>query len=89
MDPIRSGTWRDMRLSLKLPLSIFIIVSLVFAAFVLVVSHLLARSVEARAEREIADKLHIVVSLLEAADRDFRARTPALAQAFLQQLAGR
>ncbi len=89
MSPTPSRGWRDMRLSAKLPLSTFVIVSLVFAAFVLTVSVAISRSIEARAEREMADKVKIVIDLLEAADRDFRARTPILAQGFLDRLKGK
>ncbi|MDP3700585.1 MAG: Cache 3/Cache 2 fusion domain-containing protein [Hylemonella sp.] len=89
MNPSRSGGWQDLRLGLKLPLSVFLVVSLVFAAFVMAVGYSISRSVEERANAEVADKVKIVVDLLDAADRDFRKRAPVLAQGLQARLAGK
>ena len=80
--------WRDMSLSRKLPLSVFVVVALVFAVFVWAISYSVSRAVEERANAEVEDKVKLVVSLLDAADRDFRARTPALAKGLQNRLQG-
>jgi methyl-accepting chemotaxis protein len=80
--------FRNMNLGIKLPLSIFLIVSLVFAAFVVAIGYSLSQSVEDRANIEVADKTRMVVDLIDASDKDLRNRTALLAKVFQATLKG-
>jgi methyl-accepting chemotaxis protein len=79
---------RNMNLGMKLPLSIFLVVSFVFAAFVMAIGYSLSSSVTDRASVEVADKTRMVVDLIDASDKDLRNRTAALAKVFQTTLKG-
>ena len=81
--------WRDLSLAFKLPLSVFVVVGLVFLAFVLAVGYSLMRSVEDRASAEVADKTRLIANLVDASDKDLRNRAAGLAKAFQNRLQGR
>ena len=88
MEKTTSMSWRHMRLGTKLPLSVFLVVGLVFAAFVAAIGYSISRSVEERANAEVADKIKLVADLIDASDKDLRSRASALAKAFQSTLKG-
>ena len=89
MTPTFSNRWDRLSLAIKLPLSVFVIVGLVFLAFVLAIGYSLTASVEARASAEVQSKTRLIADLIDASDQDLRLRAAALAQAFQTRLAGR
>lgn len=88
MTKLKAVNWRDMSLGTKLPLSVFVIVGLLFAGFVFAISYSLSKSVEDSASTEVAEKAKVIVGLVEATDKDLRIRTAALAKAYQASLKG-
>jgi methyl-accepting chemotaxis protein len=88
MEKTKSARWRDLNLGTKLPLSVFLVVGLVFGAFVMAIGYSISRSIEDRANAEVADRVKLVVDLIDASDRDLRNRASALAKAFQSTLKG-
>jgi methyl-accepting chemotaxis protein-2 (aspartate sensor receptor) len=84
----KGAGWQSLKLAVKLPLSVFAVVALVFAGFVLAISYVLMGSVEDQAREDMKDKTHLIVDLLQASDQDLRQRADALAKAFQATLTG-
>jgi hypothetical protein len=84
----KSLNWRDLSLGTKLPLSVFLVVSLVFAAFVAAIGYSVSNMIEARANAEVTEKTKVIVDLIDAFDKDRRARWRA-GQDFSEQDEGR
>ncbi len=79
---------RNVELGKKLPLSVLLIVGLVFAGFLFAISVALMRSAEERASLELTDRTKLIVDLLDASDKDLRLRAAGLAKAFQARLGG-
>ncbi|QHJ00944.1 HAMP domain-containing protein [Xylophilus rhododendri] len=78
----------DLDLSTKLPVVVFLVVSVVFAGFVIGISHSVSEMVNHRANVEVGEKTKLVVDLLDALDKDRRERTGELARSLQGKLAG-
>ena len=89
MNLLQGARWRDLSLAIKLALSVLAVVGAVFLAFVLAISLALMDSMEERASEEMASKTQLIVSMIDASDRDLRLRAAALAKALQNRLAGR
>jgi methyl-accepting chemotaxis protein len=88
MTTSKSFKWRDLSLALRLPLDVFIAVTILLAGFMTVVTYSLMRDAEQRAEQELVSKGQLMGELMQAADNNLRQRVDALAQAFRSRLAG-
>jgi methyl-accepting chemotaxis protein-2 (aspartate sensor receptor) len=80
--------WRHMNLGAKLPLSVFLVVGCVFAAFVGAIGYSVSTMIETRANVEVAEKTKLIVDLIDAFDKDRRARAGVLAKTFLNTMKG-
>jgi methyl-accepting chemotaxis protein len=89
MSLLQGARWRDLSLAIKLALSVLAVVGAVFLAFVLAISLALMNSVEERASEEVASNTQLIVSMIDASDRDLRVRAAALAKALQNRLEGR
>ncbi|MCZ8253346.1 MAG: Cache 3/Cache 2 fusion domain-containing protein [Hylemonella sp.] len=89
MNLLQGARWRDLSLAIKLALSVLAVVGAVFLAFVLAISLALMSSVEERASKEVASNTQLIVSMIDASDRDLRVRASALAKALQNRLQGR
>jgi methyl-accepting chemotaxis protein len=83
-----SINWRNLDLGAKLPLSVFLIVSLVFAAFVGAIGYSVSNMIEARANAEVIEKTKLVADLIDAFDKDRRGRASNLAKSFQNNMKG-
>ena len=79
---------RGASLGTKLSLGIFVIVSLVFAAFVAAIGYSISQRIEERANNEVAEKTKLIVDLMDASDKDLLSRAASLAKAFQSTLKG-
>ncbi len=70
----------------KLSLAIFLTVGTVFALFVLIISTILAKSVESSANTEVAEKTALIVTMVGSVDRDLRARLDESSKIFAKGL---
>ncbi|MBX9960641.1 MAG: Cache 3/Cache 2 fusion domain-containing protein [Burkholderiaceae bacterium] len=89
MDQARNFSLRNLSLGKKLPLSVFLVVALVFAGFVFAIGQRLSSSVEAQTYRELSTQTRLLVDTIDAVDRDLRQRAANLAKAFQGRLLGR
>ena len=80
--------WGDMRLTIKLPLTVLVVVGLVFAVYVAASAASTASLVEERTEAAVTEKTRLLVELIEGSDKDQRSRTIARAKALQAKLAG-
>ena len=79
---------RIRSLGTKLSVSIFSVVSLVFAVFIVGISYSTSQLIEGRAGAEVAEKTKLVVNLIESSDKDLRKRIGVLAKSFQGSLKG-
>ena len=70
----------------KLSLAIFLIVGIIFGLFILMISTVLSRTVESRANAEVADKTALIVTMVETVDRDLQARLDESVKIFARGL---
>jgi len=78
----------DLNLATKLPVVVFLVVSVVFAGFVAGISYSISNMVDDRANIEVSEKTKLISDLLEALDKDRRERTSELAKSFQTKLTG-
>jgi methyl-accepting chemotaxis protein-2 (aspartate sensor receptor) len=88
MQQTPSFSWRHLSLASKLPLSVFLVVSLVFAAFVAAIGYSISQMIEERANAEVTEKTRLIVDLIDAFDKDRRGRASGLAKTFLGAMKG-
>ena len=88
MNKLQVFSWRDMSLGAKLPLSVFVVVGVVFAAFVAAIAYSVSGLIEARANTEVTEKTRLIVELVDAFDKDRRNRASELAKTFLNNMPG-
>lgn len=81
-------SWGNLRLTIKLPLTVLVVVGLVFAAYVAASASSTASLVEERTETAVVEKTKLLVDLIEGSDKDQRSRTAARAKALRSMLAG-
>ncbi len=79
---------KNLSIGAKLSASLFAIISLVFAAFLVAIAYSNGRVSEDSANAEVAEKTKLVVTLIESSDRDLRKRVGTLAQALQKSLTG-
>ncbi|MDY7577778.1 Cache 3/Cache 2 fusion domain-containing protein [Herbaspirillum sp. RTI4] len=80
--------WRNTRIGIKLPLSNFLFVGVVFAVFIAAIGQQISATIEARANVDVGEKTALLVNLIESSDRDLRSRVGSLSKAFQTNLSG-
>jgi methyl-accepting chemotaxis protein-2 (aspartate sensor receptor) len=81
-----ASTGRPISIGTKLSASNFLLVSVIFAAFIFAISYALSNTIETRASADVAEKTALLKDLIESSDKDLRSRSAALAQAFRNSL---
>ncbi len=83
-----TSTWRNLGLGIKLSLSSFAMTALILTAFVAAISYSVSMVIETRTSVEMTEKTKVLISLMDASDRELRARTQFLAKSFQASLKG-
>lgn len=83
-----SNKYQSLGLGQKLAAANFILVSLVLAALIGLIGFFVSKNIEQRAEDELAQHIHMMVSFLEASDTDLYRRAEFLAQSFSRNFSG-
>lgn len=73
----------------KLASANFVLVTAILATLVSLIGYTVSRNIEQRAEDELANSTKVLVSFIEATDKDLRRRTNFLAQSFHRSLPGK
>jgi methyl-accepting chemotaxis protein len=80
--------WLSMSLSIRLAASIFVFITLGVLVLVVGISITLMRSFEERELNSLGTQVRLIVSLVDATDKDLRLRAAGLAKAFQNRLPG-
>jgi methyl-accepting chemotaxis protein len=80
--------WRNLSLALRLPIDVFIVVTVLLTGFVTAISYTLMNEAELRAEKELASKSQLMVDMMASADSNLRQRVDVLTKAFQSRLVG-
>ena len=85
---VSTSTWRNLGLGIKLSLSSFTMAALILTAFVAAISYSVSMVIETRTGVSMTEKTKILISLMDASDRELRARAQFLARSFQDSFKG-
>lgn len=83
-----SKKYLSLGLGQKLAMANFLLVSIVLAGLIGLIGFFVSKNIEQRAEDELAQHIHMMVSFLEASDTDLYRRAEFLAQSFSRNFSG-
>ena len=81
-------SWKQAGVGTRLSIINFCLVGVIFAVFVTLIVRSVSNQIEERANNEVKEKTQLVVTLVEASDKDLRSRAAGLAKAFESRLSG-
>jgi len=84
-----SSRWRDASLGIKLALSNFLLVGIVFTVLIAAIAYAMATTMASRASAELSEKTGLLVQLIDSADQELRGRTQILAKGLQVSLKGK
>ena len=84
----QTSSWRHASLGIKLALSNFILVGIVFTVLIAAIAYSIASTLELRASTELSEKTKLLDNLIEASDKELRNRTAILAKGLQASLKG-
>jgi methyl-accepting chemotaxis protein len=81
--------WRNASLGIKLALSNFILVGIVFTLLIAAIAYSISGTMASRASAELGEKTRLLVELIESADQELKGRTQVLAKGLQASLKGK
>ena len=84
----QASSWRNASLGIKLALSNFILVTIVFTVLIAAIAYSIASTMESHASTELSEKTKLLENLIEASDKELRSRTSILAKGLQVSLKG-